>query len=112
MPERQWRVVDTQPLDGSTGRVPLFADCAWYGANPDELGTIGGDINPAADYNLTNPGQWLRDMGRLQMLRHANRGINMSFQDGSTSFVPLEELWSFKWHREFTMLDNVDIPWN
>lgn len=111
-PAWQWRKVDMAPLNGSRDRVPLFMDCAWYGANPQDVasGSIGGAVNPTEDYNFTNPNQWARDMGRLQMNRHG-QGIHISFDDGSANFVAVNELWSLKWHRNFETTDTVTIPW-
>ena len=111
-PTWQWQKVDTSPLVGSRDRVPLFMDCVWYGANPQDVasGSIGGAVNPTEDFNNTNPNQWGRDMGRLQLYRHG-KGINVSFDDGSANFVAVQNLWSLKWHRNFTTTESVDIPW-
>lgn len=112
-PTWQWRKIGARPINGGGAeRIPLFMDCAWYGANPQDVvsGNVGGAVNPTKDYNLTNPGDWLRDMGRLQMYRHG-KGINMSFDDGSANFVLITELWSYKWHRNFITTDTVGIPW-
>lgn len=108
----QWRSVGTPPLIGNIDRVPIFMDCAWYGANPQDVasGSIGGAVNPTETYNATNPRDWPRDMGRLQMYRHG-KGINVSFDDGSANFVPLAQLWSLKWHKNFQTTDTVTIPW-
>ena len=111
-PTWQWEKIDRPALVGGRERVPLFMDCAWYGANPQDVasGDIGGAVNPSETYNKTNPNDWPRDMGRLQMYRHG-QGINVSFDDGSANFVRVNELWSLQWHRNFQTTDWVELPW-
>lgn len=110
-PDWQWRKVGKTPLAGTTDRVPIYFDCAWYGANPahGNVGGIGYAVNPTEAYNKTNPKNWARDMGRLQMYRHG-QGINVAFDDGSANFVPVADLWSLKWHRNYIQKDGPPTP--
>ncbi len=101
----------------SVSDVPVFGDSAWINGNPDDLtpaNNPGGRVLPSATFNEDRAGSpvWALDMGRYQMLRHNNRGINMSFADGSARFIELEELWDMEWHTQFDRDDSVDVPWN
>lgn len=104
-PECQWRKVPGRNL----ANVPIIGDCAWYGGNPDESGD-GGQVPDIRDWNRVHPMRWSYDMARFCMDRH-NRGINMTFADGSTRKVELPDLWTLKWHRKFQPDYDVSIPW-
>ena len=49
-------------------------------------------------------------MARYTLDRHS-RGINVALMDGSSQKVFLPDLWSYKWHREFELSYDVEIPW-
>ena len=89
---------------GAHSNIPLMLDCTWVAGFPLDTNTplpnnlyynywedIGG--GPAHD----GPGE----MNRYCFERH-NGIVNASFLDGSTRSVPLEKLWTLKWHRSFT----------
>ena len=76
--------------------APLLGDSNWVGSWPfDE------DLMPD---NLSNGFQNIHDvgffMGRFCIDRH-NGAINIAFKDTSVRKVPLDELWSLRWHRHF-----------
>jgi prepilin-type N-terminal cleavage/methylation domain-containing protein len=108
-PTWQWQKMTAVLLPSIT---PVFADCAWYGGNPDDTtpGDTGGLPAPSANFNLVNPGDWGYDMARFCMARH-DKGINVARVDGSCGLLNLTALWSLKWHQEFILSNYVAIPW-
>ncbi|MEM6259556.1 MAG: type II secretion system protein [Planctomycetota bacterium] len=111
-PDSHWRKAGATPAVGTTDRIPLYFDCAWYGANPGygPVGGLGHAVNPTATFNKDSP-DFSRDMGRIQMYRH-NKGINVSFDDGSANYVPIVDLWSLKWHRNYIRVGAPPTPIN
>lgn len=114
-PERQWKTV----LNKYTSEVPMVGDCTWFGTNPispdDPSRANGGDPAPTADWwerkDPLVPNDWNWDMARLTLNRH-NRGINMTFMDGSSRKVILTDLWDQKWHRDYKAPAHApSIPW-
>jgi len=113
-PHRQWKTIDVK----HPAQVPMVADCTWFGANPfslyDGSWANGGEPPPTRDWweskDPINFGEWNWDMARYVIDRHS-RAINASLMDGSTRKVVLTDLWSFKWHREFELVHDVEIPW-
>ncbi len=111
-PDRQWQ---TTLVKDSTSDIPMVFDCVWFGTNPITLAEgLGGEYAPSIDFweglDPTYPNNWGRDMGRLTLARHG-KGINMTFMDGSTEKVILNDLWSVNWHRDYERVYDVDIPW-
>jgi prepilin-type processing-associated H-X9-DG protein len=76
--------------------TPVFFDCAWYDARPDEQAEeVPVDPPPDLNGNITagSPAHW-----RFLLARHG-RGINVCFADGSARWVPLEDTYRMKWNR-------------
>jgi prepilin-type N-terminal cleavage/methylation domain-containing protein/prepilin-type processing-associated H-X9-DG protein len=73
-------------------RVPLFLDCRWVDAWPDDTD------KPDSEEHGTNDGQGF--MGHFTILRHG-KSINGVFGDGSARRIALTELWELKWHKTF-----------
>jgi prepilin-type processing-associated H-X9-DG protein len=48
-------------------------------------------------------------MGRFCVDRH-KKAINIGFVDSRVERVPLEELWTQKWHKNFKPNSDVSIP--
>ena len=113
-PERQWKKVQAR----YAANIPMVSDCTWFGTNPisrdDRSWANSGDPAPSEDWweqkDPITPGDWNWDMARVTINRH-NRGINMTLMDGSTRKVILTDLWSLKWHRDFRLFYDVEIPW-
>ena len=114
-PERHWK---TMMAARHPAMVPMVADCTWFGTNPvtlnDGQSANGGKPTPTRDWWETqdpiNVGNWDWDMARVCLDRHG-RGVNMVLMDGSARKVFLKNLWSFRWHKGFKLIDEVDIPW-
>lgn len=93
--------------------IPMIGDGVWFGANPHNTGegvlpTLG-DPPPTEDFWETTPAfGW--DMAEFCLNRHS-RCINMTFMDGSTRKVFLNDLWTLKWHKEFFKEYDIEIPW-
>ena len=112
LPERQWQ---STLVRGSTSNIPMVFDCVWFGSNPVSIFEgNGGMYTPEIDFweklDPLAPGNWDRDMGRLTLARHG-KGINVSFMDGSTEKVMLNDLWSLNWHKDYEREHDVEIPW-
>ncbi len=96
----------------------MIGDCVWFGSHPLSLddksrGEYSGAVPPSEDlFERMNPesADWRYHMGRFCINRHS-RGINMTFMDGSTRKVILNDLWSLKWHRGYERVYDVEIPW-
>ena len=93
--------------------IPLMLDCTWVGGYPldtdtplptDQYYDYWDDIKTGRSHDLG-------EMNRYCFERH-NGIVNSSFLDGSTRAVPLEELWTLKWHRSFTPQYDIVIEWN
>jgi hypothetical protein len=69
-----------------------------------DLFPIETDGPPANEYDSWQ-GKESR-MARVCINRHRG-AICSSFADGSVRKVPLKELWTFKWHRQW----NISGPW-
>jgi hypothetical protein len=79
----------------NTSRIPLFADCAWYGGGPFHV-----DDPPAYPDDRSGPHWSLNNMKRFCLDRH-NGTINSVFLDISVRKIGLKELWTLKWHRNY-----------
>ncbi len=114
-PNRQWKTIDVK----HPANIPMVGDCTWFGANPysykdTSFSANAGKPAPERDWWETKDpigfGEWDWDMARYTLDRHS-RGINLAFMDGSSRKIVLTDLWSLKWHREFELLYDIDIPW-
>jgi prepilin-type processing-associated H-X9-DG protein len=75
--------------------VPVFMDCAWVDARPEnqsESTPVEAPPDLNGNVDAGSPDHW-----RFLLARHG-RGINVSFADGSARWVPLEETYSMKWN--------------
>jgi len=114
-PDRQWKTVLSARLPA---QVPMVSDCTWFGTNPisikDASWPNGGEPTPSRDWwenqDPINFGGWGYDMARVCIDRHG-RGVNFVFMDGSSRKVFLKNLWGLKWHKEFELIDEIEIPW-
>ncbi len=113
-PKRQWKTTQVP----RTSEIPMVSDCTWFGTNPispyDNTSPNGGKPTPTRDWweqkNPNEPGDWDWDMARLTIDRHG-RGINLALMDGAARKVILTDLWELRWHREYTPVHDVEIPW-
>ncbi len=114
-PQRHWKTTMSAKFPAN---VPMVSDCTWFGTNPisikDQSWANGGAPTPSEDWweeqDPVGFGGWGYDMARVCIDRHA-RAVNMVFMDGSAHKVVLSKLWSLKWHKEFELIDEINIPW-
>jgi len=92
-----WRGPDVR----RPGNIPLFFDCIWTDAWPDDRNGPPPYSGYAHMTDLTN-----EQMQRICIERHQGT-INILFLDYSVRKVGLKSLWTFKWHPHY----RTDGPW-
>lgn len=90
--------------DAKSG-VPMVGDSVWVGSWPDRNDIVPNDLIRGTGM-VHADGQF---MGRFCIDRH-KKAINIGFTDTHADRVPLEELWTLKWHRRFKPNPDVSIP--
>ena len=86
-------------IKGQRNRIPLFMDCMWKEAYPEDEGRPFDTQKETLDFEAGNiHGQ--NEINRFCLDRH-NKAVNASFLDTSVRNVDLPELWNLKWSREF-----------
>jgi prepilin-type N-terminal cleavage/methylation domain-containing protein/prepilin-type processing-associated H-X9-DG protein len=74
--------------------VPLFADCAWEGTNPNPTDANNQPQPLSGEVNVDD------EMPSFCLPRHPGRmPVNMAFPDGSVTGVGLRQLWSLQWSK-------------
>ena len=92
-------------IDGGS-RIPLIMDNAWMHVFPDHTDIPQQEPIDAYDQTVF----FDSPMGSMCIDRHDKR-INISFVDGSSRKVPIDELWNIKWHPNFEPIgEMMDIP--
>jgi prepilin-type N-terminal cleavage/methylation domain-containing protein len=81
------------------GAVPVLGDSVWVGAWPYANDKVPPDLTGEQGYPNYPHGQGYF-MGRFCVDRHRT-AINLGYVDTHVARVPLEELWTQKWHRTF-----------
>jgi prepilin-type N-terminal cleavage/methylation domain-containing protein/prepilin-type processing-associated H-X9-DG protein len=93
--------------------TPVFADENWVDAPPWEKDLPFHDLYTGSPLNMRGD-----NIGRFTISRHGGSGparaprhlsngaklpgsINVSFADGHSKLVPLEQLWSLEWHLDW-----------
>lgn len=83
-------------INGS--EVPLFLDCYWVDAWPENWHTASVEEN-----------QRTQSMHNFALNRHGG-AVNSVFADGSTRKVGLKGLWRLKWHKNFNTNNAQNQP--
>ena len=87
-----WDPVKHKPTSPNGTEVPLFFDCVWINAGPQQ-----GDAEPPYDVHRGSLGYGaIESMDRVCVDRH-DRKVNIVFLDGHAAATPLEELWRLRW---------------
>ena len=74
--------------------VPLFADCAWEGTNPNPTDSVNGPRPTSGEVDVGD------EIPSFCLPRHPGRmPVNMAFPDGSVTAVGLRQLWSLPWSK-------------
>lgn len=84
--------------------VPVLGDCIWVNSWPAPSDLPPNDLHAGNGINYS-------DTGRFCIDRH-NMAVNVAFTDTRVQKVPLEELWTLKWHKKFRPRFDVVIPRN
>ncbi|MHC4535601.1 MAG: type II secretion system protein [Planctomycetota bacterium] len=98
-PERHWGELNIK----GAGNIPLFLDCNRTEGRPSNIGNLPepeilGMIDGIRVYPLID---WRLDWRRFCLNRHSG-AVNCLFMDSSVRKVGLKELWTLKWHRNFS----------
>jgi prepilin-type N-terminal cleavage/methylation domain-containing protein/prepilin-type processing-associated H-X9-DG protein len=86
-----WMTTDIK--GGLAGNIPVLFDNTWFGIWPDNP----GDANISPPPFNTGAGSTISS---CVINRHYG-AINMLFMDFSVRRVPLKEIWTLKWHKNF-----------
>jgi len=86
-----------------SSEIPVLSDCIWVDSWPDSLD------DPPFDLHSANPNIDSTYMGRFCVDRH-NMAVNVGFIGTNVRKVPLEELWTLKWHKNFRSRFDVVMP--
>jgi prepilin-type N-terminal cleavage/methylation domain-containing protein/prepilin-type processing-associated H-X9-DG protein len=85
--------------------IPMIMDGRWNNLWPEQY--VPGPCGTEEEFhNLSN----YLTMTCVAMRRHS-KGINVAMADGSCVPVDAEDLWTFKWHKTFTKVSDVDLSW-
>jgi len=95
-------------------RTPLFADCAWEGADPHA--GAGYNTSDSGDKPPQNPGYCAvnAEIPSFCLPRHPSRKpVNMTYADGSVRPTGLRELWTLPWSKIYDPSQAVSRfpPW-
>ena len=87
------------PDEGMPVKAPIFADCNWVDGWPQ------ANNAPPSTYRGGNNSS----MARFCLDRHQG-GINVVFNDGHVEGVPLQDLWTLHWHKEWVTPSRLPQP--
>lgn len=115
MPKRQWQ---TTLQKQSISQIPMIFDCVWFGTNFVSLGDpsfayMVGAPSPSRDFfeqMAPLAPDWAWNSARACIDRH-RKNINVSFMDGATENVLLNDLWTLNWHPGYEKVYDVEISW-
>lgn len=95
----------------NASRIPVFADCVWVDGWPQDTDDFQNAI--LTDPLIFEEGYFQhgmnQNMGRFFIDRHGMK-ITISFFDGHAKPVRLEKLWTFAWHKNFEIRDDIEMP--
>ena len=92
---------------GDVSNTPVFTDGIWAAAYPRDGSPMPVDLT-----NPNRPAMSGVNFSRVAVSRHGpqrntkddfeNAGVHAGFVDGSVRYVAIDQLWSLKWHQNFT----------
>ena len=88
----------------NSATVPVIVDAVWPNSWPREAESVTGVLsvyNPAQNNPPAAP-NFGNDWRRVCVARH-KFAVNVGFADGHAETVPLPELWTLKWHRNWNL---------
>ena len=86
-----------------SSNAPIFTEGLWADITPRET--------DAAPINLGGDDPMSRGIARACLNRYQDFANNVSFMDGHVESVPLRDLWTLKWHRQWkTPANQPELP--
>jgi len=106
-PEDHWgKIFAKNPTE-----VPLALDCMWADGYPCYSSVGPKDTQyETIMAALTRDYPPMDEIGRFCLDRHSG-SVNGCFMDGSARAIPLEDLWTLRWHRSYQPNYDIVIPW-
>ncbi len=102
-PEKEWVKLTAVKV---TSKVPLLLDGRWHDSHVESVvPPVPSPVEERAFYNL---GNW--STIRTYVMRRHKKGINGVMVDMSTINIQAEDLWSYKWHKQFQSRE-VNLDW-
>lgn len=84
-----------------TAHVPTMVETVWHDIGwPQDFDTL-----PTNFINPNGPGNGATGFMKRMCLDRHNEAVNSAFMDGHAQRVPILQLWSLKWYREFLTRD-------
>jgi prepilin-type N-terminal cleavage/methylation domain-containing protein len=90
------------PEEKGAGQTPLLLDARWYIVAPDETQPLPDDGNIILNETSKT---WVDSAA---MRRHGD-GISILFLSGTIVKVGAEELWNFRWHKNYNKRGRVSL---
>jgi prepilin-type processing-associated H-X9-DG protein len=81
-------------------KIPMMMDARWEGLWPVDTDPVPSTGALKNREEIPLDGAKWRMVDNLAMRRHGE-GVNICFMDGSVRYVPLNELWTLKWNRNY-----------
>ena len=97
--DKQYRSIGDVP---QASEAPVFGDAMWR-----TQWAFESDAAPASIFKPHTPGA--EGIRTFASSRHKSR-CSLSFADGSARPVPIENLWSLRWHRQWQPIEHVAMP--
>ena len=91
----------------ATSQVPLLLDGRWPDSHVES--DLPRQPNPQKETTFYNIGNW-STIATYMMRRHKD-GINGVMADMSVIHIKAEDLWSYKWHKQFETRRDVNLGW-
>jgi len=92
----------------NTSETPIFGDGMWREVWPDKDADDPAPDLPASIFNPHNPGNG-GGVRTFASSRHKSK-CNLSYADGSAGPMPIENLWSVYWHKNWQPTETVVLP--
>ena len=84
--------------------VPIFGDGVWAAGWPKGKDSAPADLQ-VSDSNFESQDQ----MSRFCVARHGE-SVNLIFRDLHTENTKLRELWFYRWHKDYKVPSDADVP--
>jgi prepilin-type N-terminal cleavage/methylation domain-containing protein/prepilin-type processing-associated H-X9-DG protein len=91
-----------------TSNVPMFFDCAYIDARPVN-GSEASPVDAPPDLKGSTVNHASPEHFKILLARHG-RGINACMADGSTRWVPLDDLYTLSWRSDWRKYRLPNLP--